>query len=380
MALSLVLLLSFAASLGMAFNLDAIVVSFNTSDTVAGLVASTEMGSIAAGTLLIIRLTGRLDPHRVFAIGALTIVTFNIVSIFAADVVWLALSRIPVGFALGAVSATVMATAGRSHKPEMTFGVIVASMSVMGIFIAFVLPRALSMHAVLPAIHAWSALDGLYIVYVLCSVCALLFIHWTPARSTKAEAGDGASELAPLHRSGWLALFGLAFIFFGHGLLALFLVKVGRDLGLAPEVVGYVFMAASALGIALPIAVGYMGTRVPTRISISAGAAILVAAALIVANTHVSMVYFVVAPVFAVLPAAIFPIFLGALSRLDLSGRLVAANQAFLMLGGALAPLIGGALSDYAGYPANGVAVACFVGIGVFLGLPALARADALRS
>jgi fucose permease len=110
------------------------------------------------------------------------------------------------------------------------------------------------------------------------------------------------------------------------------------------------------------------------------GAAILVAAGLIVANTHVSMVYFVVAPVFAVLPAAIFPIFLGALSRIDLSGRLVAANQAFLMLGGALAPLIGGALSDYAGYPANGVAVACFVGIGVVLAIPALARADALRS
>lgn len=163
-SLSLVLLLSFAASLGMAFNLDAIVVSFNTTDTVAGLVASAEMGSIAAGTLLIIRLSGRIDPHRVFFAGAVTIVAFNVVSVIAPDVLWLGLSRLPAGFALGAVSATVMQTAGRSHRPEMTFGLITASIGVMGMFIAFVLPRALNMRLVLPAVHQWSQLDGLYIV------------------------------------------------------------------------------------------------------------------------------------------------------------------------------------------------------------------------
>lgn len=360
----------------MAFNLDAIVVSFNTTDTVAGLVASGEMGSIAAGTLLIIRLSGRFHPHRVFFVGAATIVTFNVVSVIAPDVLWLGLSRLPAGFALGAVSATVMQTAGRSHRPEMTFGLITASIGVMGMFISFVLPRALNMHQILPAVHQWSQLDGLYIVYVLCSLCALLFIHWTPGGAGGAQS---ASDHAPLHRSGWFALVGLALLFCGHGLLGVFLVRLGRDLNLAPEVIGYVFMAASLLGIALPVTVGYVGTRVASRISIAIGGAVLITTGLIVANTQLPTVYFLIAPIFAVLPSGIFPIFLGALSRIDPTGRLVGANQAFLMVGAAIAPFIGGALSDFAGYSANGVALACFVAVGVMLAQPALARADALR-
>ena len=64
-ALTAVLLLAFAASLGMAFNVDAIVLSFSVTNFQAGLVASTELGAIAAGNLLLgpVRATDEPTPR-----------------------------------------------------------------------------------------------------------------------------------------------------------------------------------------------------------------------------------------------------------------------------------------------------------------------------
>ena len=179
-ALTGVLLLSFAASLGMAFNIDAIASSFNVTNTTAGLVASVEMAAIAVGNLTFARLATRLSAQRTYLAGVLAVVSMNILSIIAPTTDWLLLCRAPAGFALGAVVATVMTTAGRSHKPELTFGVINSMVGVMGILIAFVLPRALDLHLVLPAITVWSEVDGLYLVYAISSIFALLFIPATP--------------------------------------------------------------------------------------------------------------------------------------------------------------------------------------------------------
>ena len=113
-----VLLLAFAASIGMPFNIDAIALSFKSSNTVAGMVASVELASIAAGNLTFARLAARLPARVVYLVGVILIVSLNLASTIAADTNWLLLCRAPAGFALGAVVATVMTTAGRSHKPE----------------------------------------------------------------------------------------------------------------------------------------------------------------------------------------------------------------------------------------------------------------------
>ena len=145
-SLTAVLLLAFAASLGMAFNVDAVVLSFSATNFQAGLVASTELSGIAAGNLLLGRLASRLNAHRVYLLGALAIAGFNFLSLFTNSVWELLALRAPAGFALGAVLSTVMATAARSATPELTFGVINSLVGVMGLTLAFVLPRALHAH------------------------------------------------------------------------------------------------------------------------------------------------------------------------------------------------------------------------------------------
>ncbi len=372
-----VLLLGFAASLGMAFNIDAIVDSFKASNTDAGLVASAEMAAIAAGNLSFARLATRLPAKPIFFFSILAIVSLNLASIMATSITELILCRAPAGFALGAVVATVMTTAGRSHKPESTFGVINSMVGVMGIFIAYVLPRALNLHTLTPADMNFSSVDGLYLVYALCSICAILFIWLTPI-TEPIEAANQSGENKLL--VGWLGLVGLGIVFFGHGTLALFIVKIGREIPLEPEVIGYVFMAGSVVGIILPLVSGYIGTRMKALLPIMTVMTVIAVSAVLLSTADTPKAFFVLAPIYAMLPVGMMPIFLGCLSRIDPSGSLAGSHAAFVLIGGAIAPFAGGALSDLGGFAYNGWFVVACVIIGGALTIPVILRADASRS
>jgi predicted MFS family arabinose efflux permease len=377
-SITAVMLLAFSASLGMAFNIDAIALSFGTSNTLAGLVASAEMASIAVGTLVFAKLAPRMNARRIYTAGVLFIVFLNLLSVFVTNAGWLLACRVPAGFALGAVVATVMGTAGRSNAPEYTFGVINAMVAVMGMFIAFVLPRALNMHTALPSGVAWSELDGLYIVYALCSVCAIFFIRTTPIPKPVRLDSSRTDEAPPLF-IGWLALAGLGVVFFGHGTLALFMVKIGRSIPLTPETIGYVFMVASGFGIAAPLIVGYLGSRMSVLWPLAIILGVLGVSALGLASARTAMQFYLMVPLFAILPTAMMPFYLGALARLDASGSLTGAHPAFVLIGGAVAPFVGGALSDFGGFTTNGWFVVACVVLGAVLGYPALRVADSRR-
>jgi len=288
------------------------------------------------------------------------------------------LCRAPAGFALGAVVATVMTTAGRSHRPESTFGVINSMVGVMGIFIAFVLPRALELHLFLPGITGWTEVDGLYLVYAMCSIFAFLFIPGTPRTAPVALTGD--REERPKLMIGWLGLVGLGVIFLGHGTLALFIVKIGRAVPLMPEEIGYVFMAGSLVGVGLPLLAGYIGTRMKALAPVAMILLVVMVSANLLATADTPVKFFIMAPLFAILPVAIMPIFLGCLARVDPTGSLAGSHAAFVLIGGATAPFAGGALSDLGGFTLNGwFVIGCVLVGGMFI-YPVIRRADSLRA
>jgi predicted MFS family arabinose efflux permease len=307
------------------------------------------------------------------------IVLLNSASIFAPHIAVLIALRLPAGFALGAVVATVMATAGRARNPEMNFGIINSMVGVMGLFMAFVLPRALNLHQLLPVPGDYSPLDGLYLVYGLMSACAFGFIALTPRLGFIDSGHANGVPAAPVAGSGWTALFGLGLIFFGHALVAVFLVRIGRGLGLSPETIGYVFMAGGVLGIVMPIVAGFVGARISALPPVLLLVGAITGMCLLVVGAEAPTQFLISAPLFASLPVAMMPLVLGALARLDGSGRLTGAHPAFVMVGGAVAPLIGGYLSDLGGFGLNGtIASGCFI-VGLLLALPALRAADRLR-
>jgi len=81
------------------------------------------------------------------------------------------------------------------------------------------------------------------------------------------------------------------------------------------------------------------------------------------------------------MPVALMPFTLGALARVDPTGRLAGAHPAFVMLGSAAAPLSGGAIRDFSGdFIANGWVMVLCVTIGAALLSRVVLASDRLRS
>ena len=258
----------------------------------------------------------------------------------------------------------------------MTFGVINASVGAMGIVIAYVLPRSLRLHEHLPQIA--SELDGLYLTYAFMSLFAFVCLRTLP-KVPPVVAARSDAVVPTIPRSGWLALLGMGLIFFGHVTLALFLVTIGRAVPLTPEVIGYVFMAGGVVGIVAPLIAGYVGGRYAATGPIFGILFVLAVFAVLLANADTPMKFYVAGPVFAMLPIAMMPIALGALARIDQSGRLTGSHPAFVLIGGAVAPFVGGAISDIGGFAASGwFAVGC-ISVGALLMLGAVRQSDRMR-
>jgi predicted MFS family arabinose efflux permease len=374
LCLTAVLLLAFGASLGMAFNIDAIALSFGVGNSDAGLVATLEMASIAIGNLITARYVSRIAQHLLYLICIFVIASANALSIFAAELGWLILVRLPAGLALGALVATIMATAGRSSTPEQTFGLINASVGAMGIAVSYTLPRALQLGEVAPAQWMLSPADGLYATYTLAAVVAIGFIRFTP-RPTPIATQPSTQQKGPSNR--WMALLGLGLVFFGHALLAVFLVRIGRQTGLDAKAIGYVLMAAGAVGIVAPLLTGFFGARVPATPVVLALLAVMLISGLYLPRANTTA-FALTAPIFAALPTAIMPVFLGAAAKVDARGQITAAHPAFVMLGGAAAPLIGGWVSDQGGFEANAYVAAVCIGVACVLITPILRGSDKL--
>jgi hypothetical protein len=93
------------------------------------------------------------------------------------------------------------------------------------------------------------------------------------------------------------------------------------------------------------------------------------------------LVFFLAAPLFLFLPIAVMPIFLGALVRIDPSGRQAASNPAFATLPGAAAPAIGGPLSLMgSGFALNGWLAVGFIILGAILMAGTIIKADKIRT
>ena len=367
-----VLVLAFSPSLGMAFNIDAIARSFGANNADAGFVASVEMAAIAAGNLLSAPYLGRYTPHRIYLVAIGVIAFMNLVSIIAPDLAWLAAIRFVAGAALGVLVATVMTSAGRSATPTQTFGVVNASVGAMGIVVSFVLPRSMQLPDMLSVGWLATSADGLYATYTIAALLAYVLVSRTPAPPPldAHTASHGVST-----RNRWPALFGLGLAFFGHALLGIFLVRVGREAGLDAEAIGYVLMAGGAIAIVTPLATGFLGARLPSLPVVLLLLA-TIAALGIALPSMMGIGFMIVAPIFAALPIAIMPIFLGAATRADPTGRIVASHPAFVMLGSAIAPLIGGWLSIQGGFTVNGYVLALCILIAAALVWPLLRSAD----
>lgn len=378
LALTAILLFAFSAMVAMPFNISGIVAGFVTSNAAAGMVASIEMAAVAASVLFCARFTAGLPPRQIYLAALSLLALVHLSTLLVTQVEILYVTRLIAGLAAGAVVATVMSIAGRSTTPEATFGVINSCIGVMGMLLALILPRALRLGDWMPL--DLRPVDGLYLVYFAFAVLALAFVRRAPVPPAIGPAtGEGQTTVAlPLH--GWLALLGLGLIFFGHALLAVFIVEIGLAVPLSAETIGIVFLFGSGFGVVAPLAAGWLGVRIRAVLPVTVVLLALITTGLFLAQASTPLAFYVAGPFYAMMPIAMMPFVLGALARVDPSGRLAGAHPAFVMLGAAAAPLVGGAIRDAAGdFLGNGLAMAACVLTGSALLARTVLASDRLR-
>ncbi len=220
----------------------------------------------------------------------------------------------------------------------------------------------------LPVLVARHDITGAYGLYAGLAMLSLLFIISLPGRTAPVESAAPGQKAPSLGIGQWLPLLGLGVVFLGHSALAIFIVRIGTGTGTPLASLMPVFVAISALSIMLPMLAGIYGVRAPSAVFAVIVLALLAVSANVLANAHDLTMFIAGCGLYAVLPTALMPVVLTAFARHDPSGRLAAANPAFITVGGAVAPSISGELIDIGGYPMVAwLSTGCFVLGGLLL-------------
>ncbi|ATQ43353.1 MFS transporter [Caulobacter mirabilis] len=329
----------------------------------ASLALAAENGAYALGLLLFSLLLHRMNRAALAAVGLAFMILGSLLTAQAGGFLPLLAVRGVFGLAMGFTAASVFAAYAGRPDPQRVWAIA-----------TFV---NLSYAALLLSVSGWIAqtfgLGGVTAVLAGVSVIGLLCARLIPR--TGGEGAETSGRFFPTAGGataaavcGALALFCL---YAAHTTLWSFQERMGLAVGLNRGEVG-LLLGVSVLGaIAGAIASMAVGSRFGSRAPNALAFAGLVASALLLAVPNVAAY---VAGAVIIKTAWFFglPFILGALARLDVSGRWSSVGAALLALGSAVGPAVGAAVADQGphsiGYLAVGFYLASFL-----LTLPLLA-------
>jgi predicted MFS family arabinose efflux permease len=305
----------------------------------ASLALAAENGAYALGLLLFYLMLHRARRPMLAAIGLAIMIVASLFTARAGGFVPLLAIRAAFGLAMGFTASTVFAAYAGRRDPQRVWAIA-----------TFV---NLAYAALLLILSGWIAqtfgLTGIVAVLAMVAVIGLACTRLIPPAAPRAaqEVHGGIVErgwtINLPASSGALALLCL---YAGHTTLWSFQERMGLAVGLDRSQVG-VLLGISVLGAIagalLSIAAGHrFGQRGPNALAFAG----LIASALLLAMPQMAAY---VAGAVIVKTAWFFglPFILGALARLDRSGRWSSMGAAFLALGSAVGPAIGSTLASH---------------------------------
>jgi predicted MFS family arabinose efflux permease len=318
-------------------------------------------------------------PRRVLAAGgfALAAAAFFVAGRQAVDAasfqVLIALHAVA-GLGVGCALSFTHGCIGRSANPHRLFAVVNV---VLGVF-------AVGFFAVVPPLIQRVDASLLFMVIaatmtVAAVVMALAFpqpADALPVDAAAAAAGAANSAAAApqalvsarIPRAAWFVIGVVMCLTLNQAMVFAFLERIGAERGFGVERVngvlialGFVNLLPGVLAALLqrkwsPVAVGIGGPVGQALLALTMSGAATFLPYAVAASLYVSMVIFTHTFLF------------GLLSRLDTSGRAVAATPAMMMVGSCIGPALGGAIVQAFGYPGLGwaaCAVACIAVLGM---------------
>lgn len=338
-AMTIVVCTGFSSQMVVPIWIGQVIDHFHISPAIAGSIVSLEFAAVALTSVITATLVGRAPGRMLCMVGTGLLMAGNLICTFAPPLVWLSAARLICGIGKGLVIAIIFAIAGQSANPTRTFAVLNAAYAGFSAAVFLVVPHVV-MHF---------GLAGAFGSMVVLSVLGLVFLPGVPEAQSGSRERSWLQSL-PLGAPGLLAISGLTLMWTAHASIWAFSERIGLRDGFSLQAIGWVLSAGSILAIAGPLASHVLDIRRGTLLPIGTGLIALAAMAVCLCLSRNELTYAVAVPIFSVAALFLLPYIQGVLSFIDPTGKLNAGSSAFMTLGGALGPLLGGTLIAQGGF------------------------------
>ncbi len=263
------------------------------------------------------------------------------------------------GFGVGAALSVTHGAMGRSANPHRLFGIANVAMGILAVIMFAILPGIIAAYGGQTIFRAFA------ITMAFGAVVTLLFFPEVPQAEAPVSGKQAVIVKKPLSKAAWLTIGTIVCIALNQAMVFAFVERIGdmRDFGEGAVqnvliVTGFVNLLPGLLAAVLqkkfaPADVGIAGPILQAVFALSVTGATTYAFFAVPATLYVALVIFTHTFMF------------GLLSRVDETGRAVAATPAMMMIGSAAGPALGGFIVAGVGYPGLGWAVTGFALVAV---------------
>ncbi len=264
------------------------------------------------------------------------------------------------GLGVGCALSFTHGCIGRSANPHRLFGLVNVTLGVFAVLFLGGMPQLI---ARLDASVLFSVISAAMALAAV--VMAVAFPDLPPLAVATSNVGARAPRIP---KAAWYAIAVVMCLTFNQAMVFSFVERIGADRGFGVERVNGVLIALGLVNL-LP---GALAALLQTKLSpISVGIAGLIGQAVLaltMSGATSFWPYAVAASCYVFMVIFTHTFLFGLLSRLDPSGRAVAATPAMMMVGSCVGPALGGAIVQGLGYPGLGW-VACGVAAFAVMGM-----------
>jgi predicted MFS family arabinose efflux permease len=294
------------------------------------------------------RMNGRLATTIGFAGAALAFAFASTQSTF----VPLAVAHAAAGLSAGTALSFTHGTIGRSVNPHRLFAIVGTALGVFAILFLGAAPNGIA------------AMGGSVLFQIFAGVMAVAAIVAALSfpQSAKDDVVIEAAASQKIGRAVWAGVLGVSTMALIQAMVFSFLQQVGTDNGYGlPAITGVLIALGFVNLLPAPLA-AILEKRVKAEQVVLVGPIFQAVIALLIMASTGFIPYAGGALFFAAVMIFTHTFAFGLLSRLDGTGRALAATPAMLMVGSAIGPILGGTLVKSFGYPAIGAA-ACILAL-----------------
>lgn len=313
----------------------------------AGGLASLFLVSVVVASLYFAPRFNRLNRRLVASLGfAVSALAFAVASLQTGFVV-MAVCHAVAGFAAGSALSVTHGTIGRAANPHRLFAMVGLALGIFGIVFIGATPNLIA------------ALGGAVLFQVFAGVMAVAAIVSALLFPLPDHAQGTDFDIVHPRLSGavWAGMIGVGLMGVNQAMMFSFFERIGADRGYGVKTISIILVSMGFINLIAPPLAIVLQRRVSAQKIVMGGAAMQAALALIITTVVAFPAYAGAGSVYVFVMIFSHTFAFGLLSRLDPSGRALAATPAMLMIGAAIGPILGGTLVKFSGYPAIGVAV-----------------------